>query len=216
MRPVAAGALKAVLLSFASVCAWYSGYLLTELIPDTSLSQAVYSIRSLGAKPVLRAPVPKRPKCDHWAPCPPDTYAYRLLSRGGRDKSAKICFEDELLIGGKTGNVARGINIAIVNYNSGPVINFIQSAPEKSLLFMVIHDGSRLNDDAKNAIEALGSKEIRNINFGSSWVFLAAKGIELPSGIQREKINHSDNRKTPYDGWPAEVQIEGCLPREPS
>nr|XP_058152247.1 protein FAM3B isoform X4 [Dasypus novemcinctus] len=115
MRPVAAGALKAVLLSFASVCAWYSGYLLTELIPDTSLSQAVYSIRSLGAKPVLRAPVPKRPKCDHWAPCPPDTYAYRLLSRGGRDKSAKICFEDELLIGGKTGNVARGINIAIVN-----------------------------------------------------------------------------------------------------
>ncbi|XP_071071083.1 beta-secretase 2 isoform X3 [Dasypus novemcinctus] len=211
-----AGALKAVLLSFASVCAWYSGYLLTELIPDTSLSQAVYSIRSLGAKPVLRAPVPKRPKCDHWAPCPPDTYAYRLLSRGGRDKSAKICFEDELLIGGKTGNVARGINIAIVNYNSGPVINFIQSAPEKSLLFMVIHDGSRLNDDAKNAIEALGSKEIRNINFGSSWVFLAAKGIELPSGIQREKINHSDNRKTPYDGWPAEVQIEGCLPREPS
>ncbi|XP_037687385.1 protein FAM3B isoform X1 [Choloepus didactylus] len=235
MRLVAGGALKGVFLCFASICAWYSGYLLVELIPDVSLSRAVYGVRSLGVKPVLKAPVPKRQKCDHWAPCPPNTYAYRLLSGGGRDKYAKICFEDELLIGEKTGNVARGINIAVVNYitgkvtetryfdmykddNSGPMTKFIQSAPEKSLLFMVTHDdgSSRLKDDAKKAIEALGSKEIRNISFRSSWVFLAAKGVELPAGIQREKINHSDKKKNRYNGWPAEIQIEGCIPRKPS
>lgn len=44
----------------------------------------------------VTAPAPKRQKCDHWTPCPPNTYAYRLLSGGGRDKYAKICFEDEV------------------------------------------------------------------------------------------------------------------------
>ncbi|XP_047652892.1 protein FAM3B isoform X2 [Phacochoerus africanus] len=139
------------------------------------------------------------------------------------------------LIGEKTGNVARGINIAIVNYatgkviatqyfdmfegdNSGPMTAFIQSAPSRSLLFMVTHDdgSSRLKEDAKKAIEALGSKEIRNMRFRSSWVFLAAKGFELPAGIEREKINHSDNAKNRYSGWPAEIQVEGCIPKGPS
>uniref|UniRef100_G3SWU4 FAM3 metabolism regulating signaling molecule B n=1 Tax=Loxodonta africana TaxID=9785 RepID=G3SWU4_LOXAF len=229
------GTFKALFLFFASLCAWYSGYLLAELIPEVPLSSAVYSIRSIGEKPVIKAPAPKRQKCDHWTPCPLNAYAYRLLSGGGRDKYAKICFEDELLIGEKTGNVARGINIAIVNYvtgkvintqffdmyegdNSGPMTKFIQSAPQKSLVFMVTHDdgSTRLKDDAKNAIEALGSKEIRNMKFRSSWVFLAAKGFELPADIEREKINHSDNKKNRYSGWPAEIQIEGCIPREPS
>ncbi|XP_004594230.2 protein FAM3B [Ochotona princeps] len=235
MRPVAAGAFRVLLLVFASVCAWYLGYLLAELIPEVPLSSAVYNIRSIGEKPVLKAPAPKRQKCDHWTSCPPNTYAYRLLSGGGRDNYAKICFEDELLIGEKTGNVGRGINIAVVDYvtgkmkaaqyfdmyagdNSGPMTKFIQSAPAKSLLLMVTHDdgSSRLKADAKDAIEALGSKEIRNIRFRSSWVFLAAKGFQLPADLQQEKINHSDNTKNRYSGWPAEIQIEGCIPREPN
>ncbi|XP_009200492.1 beta-secretase 2 isoform X5 [Papio anubis] len=235
MRPLVSGPLKVVFLVLASLCAWYSGYLLAELIPDAPLSSAAYSIHSIGERPVLKAPVPKRQKCDHWTPCPSDTYAYRLLSGGGINKYAKICFEDDLLMGEKLGNVARGINIAIVNYvtgnvtatqhfdmyegdNSGPMIKFIQSAPPKSLLFMVTYDdgSTRLNNDAKNAIEELGSKEIRNMKFRSSWVFLAAKGFELPSEIQREKINHSDTKNNRYSGWPAEIQIEGCIPKEPS
>uniref|UniRef100_A0A2K6NDW5 FAM3 metabolism regulating signaling molecule B n=1 Tax=Rhinopithecus roxellana TaxID=61622 RepID=A0A2K6NDW5_RHIRO len=186
-------------------------------------------------RPLVSVPVPKRQKCDHWTPCPSDTYAYRLLSGGGINKYAKICFEDNLLMGEKLGNVARGINIAIVNYvtgnvtatqhfdmyegdNSGPMIKFIQSAPPKSLLFMATYDdgSTRLNNDARNAIEELGSKEIKNMKFRSSWVFLAAKGFELPSEIQREKINHSDTKNNRYSGWPAEIQIEGCVPKEPS
>ncbi|EPQ19888.1 Protein FAM3B [Myotis brandtii] len=167
MNLKAAGALRAVLFIFASVCAWYSGYLLAQLVPEVPLSSAIYSIRSIGERPILKAPAPKRQKCDHWSPCPPNTYAYRLLSGGGRDKYAKICFEDELL-----------------------------------------------KEDAKKTIEALGSKEIRNMRFRSSWVFLTAKGFELPAGIEREKINHSDAAKNRYPGWPAEIQIDGCVPKE--
>uniref|UniRef100_A0A8C0P8P7 FAM3 metabolism regulating signaling molecule B n=1 Tax=Canis lupus familiaris TaxID=9615 RepID=A0A8C0P8P7_CANLF len=229
------GTLKAAFFFFASISAWYSGYLLAELIPEVSLTRAVYGFRNIAEKPLLKAPTPKRQKCDHWTPCPLNTYAYRLLSGGGRDKYAKICFEDELLIGEKTGNVGRGINIAIVDYltgkvratqyfnmvegdNSGLMATFIQSAPPKSLLFMVTQDdgASGLKEDAKKVIEALGSKQIRNIKFRSSWVFLTAKGFELPADIQRENINHSDNARNRYSGWPAEIQIEGCIPKMPS
>lgn len=99
--------------------------------------------------------------------------------------------------------------------NSGPMTQFIQSTPSKSLLFMVTHDdGShKLQAQAKDAIEALGSKEIKNIKFRSSWVFVAAKGFELPAEMEREKINHSDQSRNRYSGWPAEIQIEGCIPK---
>ncbi|XP_068930962.1 protein FAM3B isoform X4 [Petaurus breviceps papuanus] len=189
----------------------------------------------MGSGFISESPLPKRQKCDHWTSCPPNTYAYRLLSGGGRDKYAKVCFEDELLISEKKGNVASGINVAIVDYttgkvihtqyfdmfegdNSGPLTQFIKNAPQKSLILMVTHDdgSSRLKDDAKNAIEELGSKEIKNIQFRSSWVFLGGKGVDFPENIQREKINHSDDSKNRYSGWPAEIQIEGCIPHDPS
>ncbi|XP_074825830.1 beta-secretase 2 isoform X4 [Natator depressus] len=102
-------------LMLASVCAWYLGYLFADIIPEDSMSSAIESIQRIGEKPVLKAPPPKRQKCDHWSPCSPGSYAYRLLSGGGKEKLAKICFEDELLISEQKGNVGRGINIAIVN-----------------------------------------------------------------------------------------------------
>lgn len=30
------------------------------------------------------------------------------------------------------------------------------------------------------------------------------------------QINHSDNAKNRYSGWPAEIQVEGCIPKGPS
>lgn len=47
----------------------------------------------------------------------------------------------------------------------------------------------RLKAQAKDVIEALGSKEIKNMKFRSSWVFVAAKGFELPPEIEREKVS---------------------------
>lgn len=47
-----------MLFIFASVCAWYSGYLLAQLVPDVPLSNAIYSIRSIGERPVLKGQCP--------------------------------------------------------------------------------------------------------------------------------------------------------------
>uniref|UniRef100_A0A8B9DLE0 FAM3 metabolism regulating signaling molecule B n=1 Tax=Anser cygnoides TaxID=8845 RepID=A0A8B9DLE0_ANSCY len=99
--------------------------------------------------------------------------------------------------------------------HSAEMATFIKNAPQGSLLLMVTHDdgSTRLKSDAKTLIEALGSKEIQNMKFRSSWAFIAAKGFKLPDDIQTEKINHSDNKKNRYSGWPAEIVIEGCIPR---
>ncbi|XP_062458527.1 protein FAM3B isoform X1 [Pezoporus occidentalis] len=215
------------------LAAWCLGYLFADLLPQKTITPMA-NLQDIGRKPVLRAPVPKRQKCDHWSPCSPGSYAYRILSGGGKGKLAKICFEDELsrLISEEKGNVGRGINIAIVNYKTGKVTStkffdmwkgdhsgemmaFIKNAPEESLLLMVTHDdgSTRLKNDAKKSVEELGSKEIWNMKFRSSWVFIASKGFKLPDDIQKEKINHSDQKKNRYNGWPAEVQIEGCIPR---
>ncbi|XP_009998751.1 PREDICTED: protein FAM3B [Chaetura pelagica] len=219
-------------LLLTALAAWYLGYIFAYLIPNETITTSIANLRDFGKKPVLRAPVPKRQKCDHWSPCLPGNYAYRILSGGGKLKLAKICFEDEMLISEEKGNVGRGINIAIVNYKTGKatstkyfdmwrgdhseeMVTFIKNAPEGSLLLMVTHDdgSTRLKDEAKKLVEELGSKEIQNMKFRSSWAFIAAKGFKLPGDIQKEKINHSDMQKNRYGGWPAEIQIEGCIPR---
>ncbi|XP_071424998.1 protein FAM3B [Pithys albifrons albifrons] len=217
-------------LLLASLAAWHLGQFIAAHVPQTTISNAEF--QGIRKKPVLRAPVPKRQKCDHWSPCPPGNYAYRILSGGGKEKMAKICFEDQLLISERNGNVGRGINIAIVNYKTGKVtatkffdmwagdhseemMTFLRNAPAGTLLLMATHDdgSTLLKNDAKKLIEELGSKEIMNIKFRSSWVFIAAKGFKLPDNIQKEKINHSDQKMNRYHGWPAEIQIEGCIPR---
>ncbi|KAJ7320588.1 hypothetical protein JRQ81_020099 [Phrynocephalus forsythii] len=223
---------KLVGFILASICAWYLGSLLAYVIPEDSVISTYGHLQNFAEKPKIKAPPPKRLKCNHWTPCPPGSYAYRVLSGGGKDKLAKICFEDELLMSEQKGNVGRGINIAIVDYNTGNVVDtktfdmwegdfsgsmtgFIKNAPQKSLILMVTHDdgSTKLKEDGKKTISELGSQEIRNLRFRSSWVFIAAKGFKLPEDIEKEKINHSDKSKNRYSGWPAEIQIEGCIPK---
>ncbi|NXQ35661.1 FAM3B protein, partial [Alaudala cheleensis] len=202
--------LKLFGLVLMSLAGWYLGYFAAAYVPENAVSIA--ALQEIGKKPALRAPAPKRQKCDHWSPCPPGNFAYRILSGGGKERRAKICFEDEQNV-----MCVPQITSCVIDCtdHSGEMMDFIRNAPEGTLLLMATcDDGStRLKNDAKNLVEELGSKEIKNIKFRSSWVFIAAKGFKLPDNIQKEKINHSDKTKNRYRGWPAEIQIEGCIPR---
>ncbi|NXP22140.1 FAM3B protein, partial [Scytalopus superciliaris] len=213
-------------LLLTSLAAWHLGQFIADLVPQATISNGEF--QEIRKKPVLRAPGPKRQKCDHWTPCPPDNYAYRILSGGGKERMAKICFEDEL------GNPLESRRCTLFQIwrhrldldewescvtdptdHSGEMMTFIRNAPAGTLLLMATHDdgSTLLKNDAKKLIEELGSKEIMNMKFRSSWVFIAAKGFKLPDDIQKEKINHSDRKMNRYNGWPAEIQIEGCIPR---
>ncbi|NXI54679.1 FAM3B protein, partial [Chloroceryle aenea] len=218
-----------LLISWAAL---YLGNLFAALVPKTLVTTSIANLQDTGKAIVLRAPVPRRQKCDHWSPCSPGSYAYRILSGGGKGKLAKICFEDELSIfvyywemqinpcspslQWKVICLQRIITCVIDSTDhSGEMMTFIKNAPEGSLFLMVTHDdgSTRLKEDAKKLIKELGSKEIQNMKFRSSWAFIGAKGFKLPDNIQKEKINHSDKKKNRYNGWPAEIQIEGCIPR---
>ncbi|NXO42157.1 FAM3B protein, partial [Locustella ochotensis] len=209
--------LRLFVILLASFAAWYLGYFVAAHVPQNTISIA--ALQEIGKKPVVRAPAPKRQKCDHWSPCPPGNFAYRILSGGGKQRRPKICFEDELALYGEQRNVmcVPRITSCVIDStdNSRQMMDFIRNAPKGALILMASQDdvSTRLKNDAKKLIEELGSKEIKNIKFRSSWVFLAAKGFKLPDNIQKEKINHSDQTKNRYKGWPAEIQIEGCIPR---
>ncbi|NXY81444.1 FAM3B protein, partial [Alcedo cyanopectus] len=167
-------------LLLVSLAALYLGNLFAALVPKKLVTTSIANLQDIGKKPVLRAPVPKRQKCDHWSPCSPGSYAYRILSGGGREKLAKICFEDELVI----------TCVIDSTDHSGEMMTFIKKAPEGSILLMVTHDdgSTRLKDDAKKLVNELGSKEIQSMKFRSSWAFIAAKGFKLPDNIQKEKV----------------------------
>ncbi|NWI04693.1 FAM3B protein, partial [Tichodroma muraria] len=206
-----------------SVAAWYLGYFVAAHVPQDTVSIA--ALQEIGKKPALRAPAPKRHKCDHWSPCPPGNFAYRILSGGGKQRRAKICFEDEHALYCEQRCLGLVQNVMCVPWitscvidstdHSGEMMDFIRNAPEGTLLLMATDDdgSTRLKNDTKKLVEELGSKEIKNIKFRSSWVFITAKGFKLPDNIQKEKINHSDQTKNRYKGWPAEIQIEGCIPK---
>ncbi|NWU53875.1 FAM3B protein, partial [Dromas ardeola] len=199
-------------LLLASLAAWYLGSLFAVLLSKKSITIPIANLEDIVKKPALKAPIPKRQKCDHWSPCSPGSDTYRILSGGGTGKLAKICFEDDLRVIDSTDH-------------SEEMGTFIKNAPEGSLLLMVTHDdgSTRLKDNTKNLVEELGSKETQNMKFRSSWAFIAAKGFKLPDDISKKKrsgsfyfyfifINHSDKNNR-YRGWPAEIQIEGCIPR---
>ncbi|MBN3279718.1 FAM3B protein, partial [Polyodon spathula] len=220
--------LRSLALVVGCGLAWYLGQMCAVLLPPDSFSVAVIQI---AGKPSLNAPLPKRQKCDHSSPCPVGSFAFRLLSGGGDNNYPTICFEEVIMKEGK-GNTRAGINIAAVDAatgkvhssnsfnmwegdNAGPLIKFINEIPNNSFVLMATYDdgSTKLSQEARKEIEKLGSKEIQQIGFRSSWVFMGAKGFTLPDGMKNEKINHSNKEKNRYNGWPAEVQIEGCIPR---
>lgn len=230
-RFLSANSLKIVGLVFASVCAWYMGYFFAEILPEDSIQTAIGSMQRLGIKPVIKAPLPRRQKCAAWRTCSSSAVVYRIRSGGGNGIQPDICLEDETLLGGSKKNGGRGINIAVVNHEtmkvtetqsfdmyqgdySGPMIEFINKVPNGNIIFVASFDdaATKLTDAAKKVFEDLGSKEIRNVKFRSQWVFLAVKGATIPDSIEKEKIIHSDGNNR-YAGWPAEIQIDGCLPK---
>ncbi|KAM4046603.1 protein FAM3B isoform 2-T2 [Anomaloglossus baeobatrachus] len=207
------------------------GYLFAEILPEDSLQTAIGSMQKMGMKPVIKAPPPMKQKCAAWRTCSFSEVVYRIRSGGGLNIQPDICLEDEILLGGSKKNGGRGINIVVVNREtmkmtdsktfdmyegdfSGPMVEFLNKIPNGCIILVSSFDDamSKLSDAGKKVFEDLGSKEIRNLKFRSQWVFLTGKGVTIPDNVEREKAIHSGGNNR-YGGWPAEIQIDGCLPK---
>uniref|UniRef100_A0A9L0IA93 FAM3 metabolism regulating signaling molecule A n=1 Tax=Equus asinus TaxID=9793 RepID=A0A9L0IA93_EQUAS len=126
-------------------------------------------------------------------------------------------------------NVGRGLNIALVNGVSGELIEarafdmwagdvndllkFIRPLHEGTLVFVASYDdpATKMNEETRKLFSDLGSKNVKDLAFRDSWVFVGAKGVQNKSPFEQHVKNSKHTNK--YEGWPEALEMEGCIPR---
>ncbi|KAA0707111.1 Protein FAM3A [Triplophysa tibetana] len=167
-------------------------------------------------------------KCGLSAACPPKHLAFRLISGAANVIGPKICVEDKVLVSSAKNNVGRGLNIVLVNGVTGEVLEirafdmwagdvsdllkYLRPIHEGTLVFVASFDdpASKLNDEARQLFEGLGSTAAKELSFRDSWVFVGAKGIENKSPFEQRMKNSKSSNK--YEGWPESLEMDGCVP----
>uniref|UniRef100_A0A668A3U1 Zgc:101783 n=1 Tax=Myripristis murdjan TaxID=586833 RepID=A0A668A3U1_9TELE len=116
-----------------------------------------------------------------------------------------------LSLTGKTGEVVKTGNFNMYNGDVEELIDFLLSIEQGSAVLMASFDdpATKLNHEARELIGALGSSASRSLAFRDNWVFVGGKGIKT-SFEKHLKYNKLNDK---YDGWPAMIELEGCIPK---
>ncbi|XP_032331098.1 protein FAM3A isoform X4 [Camelus ferus] len=117
-------------------------------------------------------------------------------------------------------NVGRGLNIALVNGVSGELIEarafdmwagdvndllkFIRPLHEGTLVFVASYDdpATKMNEETRKLFSDLGSKNVKDLAFRDSWVFVGAKGVQNKSPFEQVP-EESLAPLLPGPGWSA-------------
>ncbi|XP_049623021.1 protein FAM3A isoform X1 [Suncus etruscus] len=180
-------------------------------------------------KSATAEPRVRKYKCGLPEPCPEEHLAFRMVSGAANVIGPKICLEDKMLMSSVKDNVGRGLNIALVNGVSGELIEarafdmwagdvndllkFIRPLHEGTLVFVASYDdpATKMNDETRKLFSELGSRNVRDLAFRDSWVFVGAKGVHKKSPFEQHVKNSKRSNK--YEGWPEALDMEGCIPR---
>ncbi|XP_042190421.1 protein FAM3B isoform X5 [Callorhinchus milii] len=211
-----------VFLAIALAVSWYAGKLAADVVYSGTLSQTANKIWKIAKEQILNArSVPifadRRPvehNCSHSVSCSKGMAPFLLLSGVAQVKSPEICFQSKVVMGEVKSNIGGGMNVAVLDDNSGPLVTFLKRAPSRSVILMVMsNDGStQLSKAARNYIRLLGSSQIQQLKSSGNWVFIGTKGISLPKEMIREKITHRQRTNIKYKDWISEIYLEGCFP----
>ncbi|XP_054434155.1 protein FAM3A [Pteronotus mesoamericanus] len=179
---------------------------------------------------VTAEPRARKYKCGLPQPCPEEHLAFRMVSGAANVIGPKICLEDKMLMSSVKDNVGRGLNIALVNGVSGELIEarafdmwagdvnellkFIRPLHEGTLVFVASYDdpATKMNEETRKLFSDLGSKNVKDLAFRDSWVFVGAKGVQNKSPFEQHVKNSRHTNK--YEGWPEALEMEGCIPRK--
>ncbi|XP_045852331.1 protein FAM3A isoform X1 [Meles meles] len=163
-------------------------------------------IQQLFASPensVTAEPRARKYKCGLPQPCPEEHLAFRVVSGAANVIGPKICLEDKMLMSSVKDNVGRGLNIALVNGVSGELIEarafdmwagdvndllkFIRPLHEGTLVFVASYDdpATKMNEETRKLFSDLGSKNVKDLAFRDSWVFVGAKGVQNKSPFEQ-------------------------------
>uniref|UniRef100_A0AC11C7G7 FAM3 metabolism regulating signaling molecule A n=1 Tax=Ovis aries TaxID=9940 RepID=A0AC11C7G7_SHEEP len=164
---------------------------------------------------VTAEPRARKYKCGLPQPCPEEHLAFRMVSGAANVIGPKICLEDRMLMSSVKDNVGRGLNIALVN-DVNDLLKFIRPLHEGTLVFVASYDdpATKMNEETRKLFSDLGSKNVKDLAFRDSWVFVGAKGVQNKSPFEQHMKNSKHTNK--YEGWPEALEMEGCIPRRPT
>lgn len=170
-----------------------------------------------------------RYKCGLSKACPVGHFSFKMASGAASVVGPKICLEDNILMSGVKNNVGRGINVVLVNGETGaliktayydmwagdvvPFIKFLKEIPDGTVVMMATFDdpATKLNEEARKLISELGSSVVNTLKFRDNWIFVGGKGIKTKTPFEQHIKNSGDTNK--YEGWPEVLEMEGCIPQ---
>ncbi|NXY68043.1 FAM3D protein, partial [Glareola pratincola] len=172
---------------------------------------------------------PPRHKCRNQKSCPPNYFAFKIISGAANVVGPSICFDDIILMSSMKNNIGRGLNIALVNGTDGKLLKtgifdmysgnikkleaFLQEIKAGTIVLTASYDdpATKMNDKVRAHFVELGSSHVKKLGFRDNWVFLGAKGLKNKSPF--EEYIKNDRKTNKYDGWPEVLEMEGCTPK---
>ncbi|NXV12543.1 FAM3D protein, partial [Cepphus grylle] len=173
---------------------------------------------------------PPRHKCGNQKSCPPNYFAFKIISGAANVVGPSICFEDKILMSSVKNNIGRGLNIALVNGTDGNLLKmgtfdmysgdinhldaFLQEIKAGTIVLTASYDdpATKMNDKIRAHFVELGSNHVKKLGFRDNWIFLGAKGMKNKSPFEEHIKN--DRKTNKYDGWPEMLEMEGCTPKK--
>lgn len=231
--------LKFILMVAAFMISIGLVFKLLQINPEVTLSnlieRSVDEMHLVPSKPdvgkkmmEIKPNVPKA-KCDLAKPCPAGGLAFKMYSGATNIVGPQICFDGKMLIQKETRGNWLGINIAVINEETGEhvktgsfnmwtgkveeLIEFLKSIEDGSFVLITTFDDpyTKLNDEARTLLAELGSAFISKIGFRDNWIFVGGKNTLARVYFEQHMKNDRDTNK--YDGWPEMIEMEGCIPR---
>ncbi|XP_073500745.1 protein FAM3D isoform X2 [Phyllobates terribilis] len=165
----------------------------------------IRSLRNLFEKDVKNKESQKKmlKKCGNDKECPPNYFAFKIISGAANVVGPSICLENTMLMSNVKNNVGAGLNIALVNAStieliktghfnmySGDVNNlheFLKPVKDGTLILMASFDdpATKLDDKARDLLTSYGSSYAKKLGFRDSWTFVGGKGLKNKSPFEQ-------------------------------
>ncbi|XP_077459827.1 protein FAM3C isoform X2 [Stigmatopora argus] len=182
-----------------------------------------------GLQQVLLPTILPSLKCDLSRRCPHDHFAMHVRSGAANVVGPKICFDGKIIMSHILNNVGPGLNIVIVNSETGAVdrcayLNMINGVSEDILAYLKeIKSGeivivasfdemtTKMTSEMRDIFVGMGSTLIQSVSYRDNWVFAGRGGIGMRSTFEKRAANNETSNI--YEGWPKVVEVGGCFPR---